>query len=278
MAASNEQQIEYWNGRVGNRWAEQQEHIDWNLQETTEAVIPFAAAKAGEHILDVGCGCGTATLMLARAAGDSGRVSGIDISVPMLNVARARAHAAMSDIVFVEADASTYDFQPTFDLVFSRFGVMFFADPYAAFANIRKAVAPGGRLAFVCWRAMPENAWAIDPFTAAKHLLPPQEPPDPLAPGPFALADRSRTKEILARAGFKDIEIQKLDGRMNMGATGDEAAVEALNIGPLARAAAELDEDVRSRIREVVAAEMQKHASPRGITPPLACWLVSAKV
>jgi SAM-dependent methyltransferase len=275
--ASNEQQIEYWNGRVGQRWAAQQERIDWNLAEITEAVIPFARAKPGEHILDIGCGCGTATLMLARAVRPNGSVAGVDISAPMLAVARARAHSGQADIPFIEADASVYDFQPTFDLVFSRFGVMFFADPFAAFANIHKAVAPKGRLAFVCWRAMSENMWAAAPFAAAKHLLPPQETPDPHAPGPFAFADGARLTDILARAGFHDIKIEKLDCAMNMGDTPVEAANEALNIGPLARAAAELDDATRAKILDVVATAMQKFATPRGITPPAACWLVSAK-
>jgi SAM-dependent methyltransferase len=275
--ASNEQQVEYWNGRVGQRWAAQQERIDWNLAEITEAVIPFARARPGEHVIDIGCGCGTATLMLARAVAPNGSVAGVDISAPMLAVARARAHSGQADIPFIEADASVYDFQPTFDLVFSRFGVMFFADPFAAFANIRKALAPKGRLAFVCWRSTPENAWAAAPFAAAKHLLPPQEPSDPHAPGPFAFADGARLTDILSRAGFRDIALKKFDGAMNMGDTPAEAAVEALNIGPLARAAAELDDATRAKILDVVAAAMQKFASARGVTPPAACWLVSAK-
>ncbi len=275
--ASNEQQIEYWNGRAGRRWAAQQERIDWNLAEITEAVIPFARAKPGEHILDIGCGCGTATLMLARAVRPNGSVAGVDISAPMLAVARARAHSGQADIPFIEADASVYDFQPTFDLVFSRFGVMFFADPFAAFANIHKAVAPKGRLAFVCWRSMPENMWAAAPFAAAKHLLPPQEAPDPYAPGPFAFADGARLTDILSRAGFHDVALTKFDGAMNMGDTAAEAANEALNIGPLARAAAELDDAARAKILDVVATAMQKFAGPRGIAPAAACWLVSAK-
>ena len=275
--ASNEQQIEYWNGRAGRRWAAQQERIDWNLAEITEAVIPFARAKPGEHILDIGCGCGTATLMLARAVRPNGSVAGVDISAPMLAVARARAHSGQADIPFIEADASVYDFQPTFDLVFSRFGVMFFADPFAAFANIHKAVAPKGRLAFVCWRSMPENMWAAAPFAAAKHLLPPQEAPDPHAPGPFAFADGARLTDILSRAGFHDVALTKFDGAMNMGDTAAEAANEALNIGPLARAAAELDDAARAKILDVVATAMQKFATPRGIAPAAACWLVSAK-
>lgn len=275
--ASNAQQIEYWNGRTGQRWAADYERIDWNLAEITEAVIPFARAKPGEHVLDIGCGCGTATLMLGRAVAPNGSIAGVDISAPMLAVARARAHSGQADIPFIAGDASIYDFQPTFDLVFSRFGVMFFADPFAAFANIHKAVAPNGRLAFVCWRSMLENAWAAAPFAAAKHLLPPQEVSDPHAPGPFALADGARLTDILSRAGFRDIALTKFDGAMNMGDTAADAANEALNIGPLARAAMDLDDATRATILEVVATAMQRFAGPRGITPAAACWLVNAK-
>ncbi|MBI3676081.1 MAG: hypothetical protein HY243_05635 [Proteobacteria bacterium] len=176
----------------------------------------------------------------------------------------------------MRADASTHDFQPVNDLVFSRFGVMFFADPVAAFANIRKALAPKGRLAFVCWRAMPENAWAAAPFMAAKDLLPPQEPMDPHAPGPFAFADGERLKAILSKAAFNNVRATKLDTVMNMGATVEEGVAESLNIGPLARAAADLDEPLREKIRARVRVALEKYVTPRGVVVPAACWLVGA--
>jgi SAM-dependent methyltransferase len=276
--ASNAQQIEYWNGPVGERWARLQERIDLHMEEITDAALGFAAPQRGERILDVGCGCGTTTFLLAFRAGRDGAATGIDISVPMLNVARSRAMAQNADIVFMEADASTYDFQPVFDLVFSRFGVMFFADPVRGFANIRQALAPGGRLIFVCWRALAENPWAADPMAAAAHLLPPQEPTDPFAPGPFALADGNRLREILAIAGYRHIALEPFDGAMNMGATLEEAAAEVLNIGPLARAAAELDEDTRVKIRVTVESTYARYASRAGITPPASCWFVEARI
>lgn len=272
--ASNAQQIEYWNGPTGEKWAKLQERIDRNLANITAALLPFAAPRPGERALDIGCGCGTATLMLREAVGPDGATAGIDISRPMLDVARARAQAANADVAFVEADASAYDFQPVNDLVFSRFGVMFFADPAAAFANIRKALAPGGRLTFVCWRPLPENVWAAAPFAAARDLLPPQEPVDPHAPGPFALADGERTNSILSGAGFRDLHLRKLDTTMSMGADIEEAAFTALEIGPLARAAAELDEPTREKIRARVKTALASYATPAGITPPAACWLV----
>jgi SAM-dependent methyltransferase len=195
----------------------------------------------------------------------------------MLAVAQARAGASQADIPFIEADASTYDFQPVFDLVASRFGVMFFEDPSAAFCNIRKALAPKGRLAFVCWRAMEENGWAATPIKAARPLLPPQETPDPHAPGPFAFADAKRLEVILSSAGFKDIRIEKFDGHMDMAATVEEAAAHTLTIGPLSRAAAELDDAAKAKVRNVVTEALKAYATPHGVRGPVACWFVKAR-
>src|ERR1700722_7796296 len=127
----NAQQIEFWNGPAGEKWAALQERMDLNMNAITDAGIPFAAPKSRERALDIGWGSGTTTLLLARAVAPGGTASGIDISTPMLSLARARAAAQNPDIAFVEADASVHDFQPVFDLVFSRFGVMFFAEPVA---------------------------------------------------------------------------------------------------------------------------------------------------
>ncbi|HTT82024.1 MAG TPA: methyltransferase domain-containing protein [Rhizomicrobium sp.] len=273
----NAQQIEYWNGPAGERWARLQEKIDLHMEEITKAVLRFAAPQQGERILDIGCGCGTSTFLLAFRAGSAGAAAGIDISRPMLDVARARARAQNADIVFLEGDASDYEFQPVFDLIFSRFGVMFFADPVAAFANIRNALAPSGRFVFVCWRGMDENLWASAPMEAAMHLLQPQEPADPCAPGPFAFADGGRLRALLESAHYSHIEIEAFDATMNMGGTLAEAAAEVLNIGPLARAAAELDEATRAEIREAVSFAYGKYLSPIGVTPPAACWFVEAR-
>jgi SAM-dependent methyltransferase len=277
-SSANTQQIEYWNGPMGDRWARLQEKIDLHVEEITEAVLDFAAPREGERILDVGCGCGTTTFLLAFKAGRDGTAAGIDISAPMLRVARARAMAQNAGIAFVEADASNYDLQPVFDLAFSRFGIMFFADPVSAFANIRTALAPGGRLVFVCWRSLAENIWASAPMEAAMHLLPPQEPADPFAPGPFAFADRARLHRVLADANYSHVEIEPFDGTMNMGATLEEAAAEVLNIGPLARAAGDLDEAVRARIRDCVEGAYARFASEAGVTPPAACWFARARL
>ncbi|MEI9989323.1 MAG: class I SAM-dependent methyltransferase [Rhizomicrobium sp.] len=275
--SANADQIEYWNGLAGQRWAQAQDTMDRTMASITAALVPFVAAKPGEHILDIGCGSGGTTLEYAKAVGGAGRVLGVDISKPMLDVARARAAAQGSAAEFIEADAAVHPFAPEFDAVASRFGVMFFADPPSAFANIRKSLKPGGRLAFVCWRTMPENAWASAPFAAARPFLPEQPPPDPLAPGPFAFADPARVKSILETAGFKAVETKKLDTAMHVAQTAADAAQFSLNIGPLSRAASGLDDATRARIAEAVTAAMAKHETPQGVSPPAACWLVAVR-
>lgn len=275
-SAANTQQVEYWNGPVGERWAGLQEKIDLLLGEITDALIRFAAPERGERVLDVGCGCGTTTLRLGMRTGPEGAATGIDISVPMLGVARARAMAQNADIVFIEADASAYEFQPVFDLAFSRFGIMFFADPVAAFANLRSALVPDGRMVFACWREFAQNGWAWDAMQAALPFLPPQEATDPLAPGPFAFADPARLRRVLADAGFTNIAIERFDGSVNMGATAEEAATHSLNLGPLARAATGLDEAVREKIRHAAESAYTPYETPAGTRPPAACWFVRA--
>jgi len=274
----NAQQIEYWNGPVGERWVALQDKLDRNLSGVTDGILPFAAARAGERVLDIGCGGGTTSFLLEEKVGPEGAVLGADISRPLLGLARERAKAKGSRVQFLEADASASDFGGgRFDLGFSRFGVMFFADPIAAFANIKRAMAPGGRLAFVCWRAMRDNEWTRVPFDAAKRFLPDEGPADPHAPGPFAFADPARLKTILARAGFADVAIEKYDTTMRLGGTAQTAASEAFNIGPVARAVAGLDEATRAKILAAIEAAWKPFESPNGVAPGAAVWLVGAK-
>ena len=278
MNGRNTEQIEYWNGPAGERWAKAQDRIDHHLGLITEALMAFAAPKPGERVLDIGCGGGTTALLIRERVGSEGAVTGIDISAPNLGVARARAHAGMADVTFLEADAATYEFQPVFDLAFSRFGVMFFDEPATGFANLRKALVKDGRLVFVCWRTFKENEWAFAPYEAALDLLPPQEPMDPHAPGPFAFADSGYLKSILAQSGFRDVTVKARDTTVNLGATVEDAVTEALTIGPLARAAAELDDAVRETIRSRIAPIFGRYRTIYGITPPAAIWLVTARI
>jgi SAM-dependent methyltransferase len=272
----NAEQIEYWNGAMGETWTRSQEALDIGLAPITQSLMPWASPTPGEHVLDIGCGCGATTLMLAGAVAPGGSVMGVDISRPMLAAARHSARSAGVSIEFAEADAASYAFEPVFDLVFSRFGVMFFDNPIAAFANIVRAVAPGGRLAFVCWRNLEENRWMSTPLASVIDLLPPEAPGNPHDPGPFAFADDTRIEQILSTAGFRDIRIEHLDSVMMMGSTIEEAVAQSLKLGPLARRSKGLAEPVQDVIRQRVAAAISQFAGKRGVALPAACWLVGA--
>jgi SAM-dependent methyltransferase len=271
---ANTEQIEYWNGGAADIWVAQQERLDRELDPLGRAALSALAPRAGEHLLDVGCGSGQTTLQLADAVRPGGQVVGVDISQPLLAAARRRNRDER--VSFVRADAQTHAFEEPFDAIYSRFGVMFFADPIAAFANLRRALKPGGRLAFVCWRAEAENPIMTVPMiAAAKHLPPlPSPPSDPGAPGPFAFADRARVARILGTAGFGTIDIQPHDEAI--GGNDRTATLElALKIGPLGRLLREHPEH-----REAVVDSVRDAIEPffvEGLARmPSATWIVSA--
>jgi SAM-dependent methyltransferase len=214
------------------------------------ARLPLAP---GQSVLDVGCGCGQTLLQLADLVGPSGRVVGVDISPPMLARARERA-AARPEISLVEADAQSYPLPPaSFDAVYSRFGVMFFEDPRAAFANLSAALRPGGRLAFVCWQAIERNPWAAIPLAAVQRLQPTATPRAPPAgpPGPFSFADPDHVRAILSAAGFASIQLDRWEAPLHIGGamTLAEAREYAARSGPAARAIAASPEDARPTSR-----------------------------
>lgn len=274
---ANQDQVDFWNGRMGHEWVLLQERMDANLAAIHQALMLFAAPRAGEAVLDIGCGTGTTSMALADAVGPKGRVTGLDVSREMLGLAKQRGQGR-ENLIFVEADASQAAFQPEYDLLFSRFGVMFFDDPAAGFANMRKAAKSGGRVAFVCWRTPQENLWASAPMAAAKPFLPDMPPPDPLAPGPFAFADPARVRAILEQAGFRDARIEKFDGVMEMGRDLDLTAAQMLRIGPVARATTDLDEAAKTKVTAAVRDALGRFVRADGsIAPPVACWLVSAR-
>lgn len=282
-AAPNAQQIEDWNGKTGAKWVRYQDRLDRMLAPFGEAALKAAAIKSGERVLDVGCGCGATTLEAAASAGKTGRTLGLDISGPMVARAQERAASLGRPANFLVADAATHDFVPgSFDLLLSRFGVMFFDDPTAAFANMHKGLAKTGRLAFACWRTMQENPWLTAPMRAALPLLPPQEPAAPNAPGPFAFADKDRVASILSSAGFHDIALTPFNANVVLGLPdgGDpveDALGQSLEIGPLARLLASQPDDLRERAKTAVRAELAKHLTPAGITLAGATWIVTAR-
>lgn len=274
---ANQDQITYWNGPAGDKWAQYNSDIDRNLAAVDETLLKFAGPQPGERVLDIGCGAGTTSRMLAEAVGPGGTVTGVDISQPMLALARSRVH--VKNIQFIEADATHYPFQPDFDLIFSRFGVMFFTDPVAGFANIRKAAAKDGRLTFVCWRAAEENEWVSMPYRIAKPFLPEQVAAPAHAPGPYSFADPDRVHGILGDAGFSDIRIEKFDGLMDLGPSPEQASFQMTHLmGSTARALAGLDEGGRAKVRQAVADGFRAlQAGEENIRLGFACWLVGAR-
>ncbi|MGO9559999.1 MAG: class I SAM-dependent methyltransferase, partial [Acidimicrobiales bacterium] len=191
---ANTGMAEYWNGRPANVWVTEAERFDSILAPFGRRLLTSAVLKPGEQVLDVGCGNGAVSLEAARTVGRDGQVTGLDLSAPMLEVARRRAKEQGIDVSFVQGDAQTASFDHPFDVVLSRFGVMFFDGPQAAFANLAKATRPGGRLCFVCWQELFANEWIAVPAMAMVAHVGIPELPEPGAPGPFALADAGRTR------------------------------------------------------------------------------------
>jgi SAM-dependent methyltransferase len=280
-ASANADQATYWNGPGGQAWASQHETVDPLIRPIGRAAADRLGDLTGLRVLDVGCGCGETTLELAERVGASGSVHGVDISATLLGVAEAAARAAGARHArFQNADAQTEAFEGApFDAAFSRFGVMFFADPSAAFANIRRAMRPGARLAFACWRAMEKNPFIALPLMAAAPLLPPSPAAPPDGPGPFAFADRDRVARILDEGGFGGVEIDPLD--LLLGAEPLEERVDsALRIGPLAGAlrAANADEALMARVTEAVRRALAPHEGADGLVKlPAAAWIVTAR-
>ncbi len=266
------EQASFWNGPGGQGWLAAYGRIERTLVDINRDVLALAAVQPGERVLDVGCGTGDTTAALAKTAGS---VLGVDISEPLVAAAKAKD---IANAAFVVADAATQAFEPgSFDLVFSRFGVMFFADPVAAFTNLRRALKPSGRLAFVCWRTPQENPWGLVPLQAARPFLPPMPRPGPEDPGQYSFGDRARVERILKEAGFVASRLEPLDRPIWMGSDVAEVVANADRFGPMARAFAETPPEQAAKARAAIADAVAPHAGPDGVRMPGACWLVSAR-
>jgi SAM-dependent methyltransferase len=282
MTEANAEQRAFWNEQAGPLWVVHQERLDRQIGPHGEAALAKLAAAPGERVLDVGCGCGDTSLALGRAVGPAGRVLGVDLSEPMVARAGERAAAAgLAHVAFRAGDVQTSPLErDAFDAAFSRFGVMFFSAPEAAFANVRRALRPGGRLAFVCWRAVAENAWVGVPMGAAAKLLTLPPPPAPDAPGPFSFADAGRVRRILDAAGFEAIELEPVDLAMTpAGGDPDRAAELFLDVGPLGSALREVGAGpaLREQVREAVRKAFEPHVRAGRVELGSAVWLVQAQ-
>jgi ubiquinone/menaquinone biosynthesis C-methylase UbiE len=274
----NADQIAYWNGPGGQHWTDRQQTQDILLAPVSDILIDRANAKAGERIVDVGCGCGATTIAFAQKVGPAGHVFGIDISAPMLARARQIAPAGIP-VDFVLADATVYPFvSGSFDLVVSRFGVMFFAKPAISFANMRKALRPSGRLTFACWRQPRDNPWLMAPLQAVYKHVPKLPQLGPEDPGPFSFASEQRVIRILSEAGFSGIEMEPCNLSLDVAVgRGLDAAVEtALEIGPASRALEGQPPEVRAAAANSIREALAPFASGNAVPLAASIWIVTA--
>lgn len=226
---NNAEMIAYWDGERGETWAERSEQFDAQLEIYALRVVSAAAPQPGETVLDIGCGAGATAFAASQAVGSSGRVIGVDISRPLLAIANQRAqHGAYTHVEFVTADAQTMPpLEPLADVAISRFGVMFFDDPTAAFTNIAASVRHGGRLSFACWAGIETNEWMLGPILAVADLIEMPDPPSPDAPGPFSFADVERVESILTASGWDDVTFEDVTDSVYVGGPGTiDAAVD----------------------------------------------------
>jgi SAM-dependent methyltransferase len=278
---ANQEQAERWNsGDDAGHWITNQASHDRMLEPFMAMILEAAAIGAGDRVLDVGCGCG-ATTRAAAARAAEGAVTGIDLSAAMLERGRADAAATgLSNVSFIQGDAQVFPFEPGgFDVVISRFGLMFFADPIAAFTNLRTAAARGGRLVFVCWQPAAANEWLLVPGAALAEHLPVPEPPPANAPGMFGLADPDRVRTILTDAGWSGVEVIPTRTPMLIGGGGTvEDAVEFVRTGSQGRTVLSgADPDTAARAIESLRAALSAYADPDGVRLNAAVWLVGAQ-
>jgi ubiquinone/menaquinone biosynthesis C-methylase UbiE len=279
MPHDNAEQIAEWNGAMGQRWVVMQQAIDRIVAPFGDAALKHAAPQPGERVIDVGCGCGETSLAIARIVGKTGAVLGIDVSTPMLEVAHSRA--AQLDCVqlaFREGDASVVGLPAGTDLLFSRFGVMFFSQPTRAFSHMRGSLRSGGRCVFVSWRTPGDNPWAMVPLAAARRAMGVvSQASDPYAPGPFAFAEETRVRAILSGAGFSEVDLQRTEVPVSLGATPRAAAEVAAQVGAVARFVREVGAQHSQVIIAAVESALEPHAAADGhVSLSGSTWIVSA--
>ncbi len=273
----NAQQLAYWNGSGAEMWVVRQQQMDNALAPVSRAVLAHAAVKPGEVVLDIGCGTGGTVLALADAVGPSGRVIGLDVSAPMIGLARSRAEGR-ANVSLVLGDAAAHPFEPgSADVLFSRFGVMFFGDPVGAFAHMRQAMKPGGRVAMAVWQPALANAWVRTPLHAVAGIVAIPEATDVGLPGQFAFGDANRVAQIMTDAGFSPPSFTPFTFPMPLGRSVDEAAQRASEFGASGRALGAQPEDVKAAAVAAIRAAFAPHANAEGfVALPGAVWLISA--
>jgi len=265
-----------WNGTSGCAWVDLQETLDGMFAPFEDLLVEAVTAHAASHVLDVGCGTGSTTIAAARMLGAAGRAVGIDISEPMISVARERAVRAGAAASFACADAQDHAFSPaSFDFIISRFGVMFFDDPPRAFANLRRACSDGAGLFCIAWRSPGENPFMTAAERAVGSMLPGLPAREPNVPGQFGFADETRVRRILEEGGWRDIGIRPLDAECKL--PHRELERYMTRLGPVGSRMADLDEPVRARIVGKMRAAFDAYVHGTEVRYTAACWVITAR-
>jgi len=276
----NASQAEHWNAEEALHWVRQQADYDTTLRPLGDRMLAAAAIEPGDRVLDIGCGCGDTTIAAARAAAPDGSALGVDLSVPMTDVARQRASKEGVAATFEVGDAQVKPFAPaSFDVAVSRFGVMFFDDPVAAFANVAKALRADGRLAFVCWQDLLVNDWMLVPGAAIAEHIPLPDLGPPGAPGPFAFADPERVRSVLASAGFDGIEVASVRESLLVGGgpTVDGTVAFLRSSGMGQTLLADAPPDAVEKGIAAVRNALEPFATPEGVRLDGVAWVVTAR-
>ncbi len=279
-------QSEYWNGNAGKQWASLANNQDTLLGKLGEATMDAAGVSIGQSVLDIGCGSGGSTFEISRRIGSDGTVWGVDISKPMLDIAIGRLTSHdIGNVKLSEADVTTFDFaNHSFDIAFSRFGVMFFEDPVASFSSIANSLKSNGRLAFCCWRSLSKNEWfelplnvglkycdqdnQVDPMDAAGHSY---------TPGPMAFKDKDIIDKILSDSGFSAISIKDLKSTLVVGLTPTIAANNLISIGPLSRLLLNYDDQTKALVQTELEQQLMQHVTSEGVTLKSNIWIITAR-
>jgi SAM-dependent methyltransferase len=273
---ANAEQIALWNDTAGRAWVETQETLDAVLAPFEDLLVAAVAARKATRVLDVGCGTGSTTLAIARQVVPKGTALGVDISQPMIALAKQRAERASAKPRFVCADAQTYTFEPaSFDMIVSRFGVMFFDDSVRAFANLRLAATSGAALHAIVWRSAADNPFMTTAERAAAPFLPEMPARKPDEPGQFAFADKNRVYSILEKSGWFEIDIEPLDVECALPERELEGYITRL--GPLGRVLPQLDEPTRAKVLEAVRAAFAPFVHGDEVRFTAACWTVTGR-
>jgi SAM-dependent methyltransferase len=276
---ANAAQRRYWNTVAGPRWVATPGFRERRNQESLALLLARLGLAGGESVLEIGCGTGALTLPLAAAVGEHGRVVAVDISEPMLGAARQKVGArGLRNVTLLLGDAQVFAFEPAaFDLAISRFGVMFFSDPAAAFANIARGLHPGGRIAFVCWQPMANNEWITVLGAAAAQHIPLPPPDDPGSPGPFSLGDRQHLAAVLDAAGFVNVAIQPVVESLWLGRDVADTVEFFQASGFGQRLLQDADPATRTRVMAAVQAALEPHLTSDGVRLGSRAWLVTAR-